>query len=202
MLPPRRDVAVKVLRPSTADGHARACLWREARAAAQVSHPGICQIYDVGEAGETLFLVMELLSGESLAARLQSGALPFDDAIQVALGILAGVDALHSRQIVHRDLKPSNVYLTDSAIKLLDFGVAREAHGHTATDRATTAPGIVTGTPGYMAPEQWSQAQPDPRTDLFAVGLLLFEMLTGEPAFRGNDVHQIYHAVMTASRRR
>jgi serine/threonine protein kinase/tetratricopeptide (TPR) repeat protein len=193
----QRDVAVKVLRPAP-EGHARARVWREARAAARVNHPGICQTYDVGEVGATLFLVMELLTGESLATRLRRGALPFDDAIKVALGILAGVDALHGRRIVHRDLKPSNVHLTDQGIKLLDFGLARPGHGDTAADVTITAPGTVIGTPRYMAPEQWIDVEPDPRTDLFAVGLLLFEMLTGTPACRGDNIYEIYHSVMTA----
>jgi serine/threonine protein kinase len=194
----QRDVAVKLLRPAATEGHARGRLWREARAAAQVNHPGICQVYDVGEAGRTLFLVMELLAGESLAARLKRGGLSFDDSIEIALSILAGVDALHSRQIVHRDLKPSNVYLTERATKLLDFGLAYPGDGGAADDLTMTAPGMIVGTPRYMAPEQWGPGEPDPRSDLFAVGLLLFEMLTGTPAFRGDNLNQIYHSVMTA----
>ena len=190
----QRDVAVKVLR-SAADGRAR--IWREARAAARVNHPGICQVFDVGEAGGQLFLVMELLTGESLATRLKPDALPFDDAVKVALGILSAVDALHSRHLVHRDLKPSNVFLTDAGVKLLDFGLTCPKHGDDATDSTATDDGLVVGTPRYMAPEQWGDDPPDPRTDLFAVGLLLFEMLAGEPALPGADRNQIYHAAMT-----
>ena len=106
-----REVAVKTLR--SADADARARLWREARAAASVSHPGICQIHDVGETSDNIYIVMELLQGESLAHRLKDGPLPVDEAITIALSILSALTVLHSRDIVHRDLKPSNVFLTD-----------------------------------------------------------------------------------------
>ena len=192
-----RDVAVKILRSAGANDEGRARVWREARAAARINHPAVCQVYDIGEAGEDLFLVMELLTGESLKHRLKDGALPFDDATQVALSMLGAVDALHRRNIVHRDLKPSNVFVTEDGVKLLDFGLARSGNGAEATDLTITAAGMVIGTPRYMAPEQWSDHPADPRSDLFAIGLLLFEMLTGRPAFAGDDLMQIYHAVMS-----
>jgi serine/threonine-protein kinase len=191
-----RDVAVKVLRAARADDAARARLWREARAAAAVNHPAVCQIYDVGEIGSDIFLVMELVNGTALTTRLQHGAMPFDDAIEVTLGILDAVGALHDAHIVHRDLKPSNVFLTSEGIKLLDFGLAR-SHD-TDHDVRVTDVGIVIGTPRYMAPEQWTDGPADPRSDLFAIGALLFEMLTGRPAFPGDDLLQVYHAVMSA----
>ena len=192
-----REVAIKVIRPLSSNTEAQARLWREARAAASVSHPGVCQIYDVGESDEQLFIVMELLSGESLASRLKAGPVKPDEAVTTTLGVLGALGALHSRQIVHRDLKPSNVFLTDGGIKLLDFGLARSRQS-LAGEQTLTKTGMVVGTPRYMAPEQWSEAALDPRSDLFAAGAMLFEMLAGQPAFPGNDLMQVYHAVMSA----
>ena len=191
----QREVAVKVLRSAPQDASRRARVWREARAAARVNHPGVCQIYDVGEVGGDPFLVMELLTGRSLAARLETGPLPFEESIQVSLSALEALEALHHRQIVHRDLKPSNVFLTSQGVKLLDFGLARARD--TGSELQTTAVGIVMGTPRYMAPEQWTDAPPDPRSDLFALAALMYEMLTGRPAFPGDDLRHVYHAVMS-----
>src|SRR5262245_12470184 len=190
-----REVAIKVIRSLSSNTEAQARLWREARAAASVTHPGICQIYDVGEADERLFLVMELLSGQSLASRLKDGALKPDDAVSTALGVLGALGALHSRHIVHRDLKPSNVFLTDSGVKLLDFGLARSRQALSKGEQVTQT-GMVVGTPRYMAPEQWAESALDPRSDLFAAGAMLFEMLSGQPAFPGSDLMQVYHAIM------
>jgi len=191
-----REVAIKVLRSLASNAETQARLWREARSAASVSHPGICQIYDVGESDERLFIVMELLTGDSLAMRLKDGALKPDEAVTTALGILGALSALHSRQIVHRDLKPSNVFLTDGGIKLLDFGLARSSEP-SGSEQTITKTGMVVGTPRYMAPEQWAEGALDPRSDLFAAGAILFEMLSGQPAFPGNDLMQVYHAIMS-----
>jgi len=193
-----RDVAIKAIRSSAMDDvDARARLWREARAAASVNHPSICQIFDVGETGDEIFIVMELLDGEPLANRLRDGAMPLDESVKVTLGMLGALSALHGRGIVHRDLKPSNVFLTPSGVKLLDFGLARSRQS-LANDVTVTRAGMVVGTPRYMAPEQWTEAKADSRTDLFAVGSLLFEMLSGGPAFPGDDLMQVYHAVMSS----
>jgi serine/threonine protein kinase/tetratricopeptide (TPR) repeat protein len=192
-----REVAIKVIRTAATSAEAHARLWREARAAASVSHPGVCQIYDVGESDDQLFLVMELLTGEPLSNRMRDGVVPLDEAVTITLGVLAALGALHSRQIVHRDLKPSNVFLTDGGVKLVDFGLARSRHSVTGTDLTLTQAGTVVGTPRYMAPEQWTGAALDPRADLFAVGAMLFEMLAGKPAFPGDDLMQVYHAVMS-----
>src|SRR5688572_22827825 len=191
-----RQVAIKVIRSLSSNAEAQARLWREARAAASVSHPGVCQIYDVGESDEQLFIVMELLNGESLASRLKHGPIKPDQATTTVLGILGALGALHSRQIVHRDLKPSNVFLTGDGIKLLDFGLAR-SHRSLDGEQTLTKTGMVVGTPRYMAPEQWSDGALDPRSDLFAAGAMLFEMLSGQPAFPGNDLMQVYHAIMS-----
>lgn len=193
-----REVAIKVIRSVSSNAEAQARLWREARAAASVSHPGICQIYDVGESDEQLFIVMELLNGQSLAGRLKEGALKPDEAVSTALGILGALGALHSRQIVHRDLKPSNVFIVDGGIKLLDFGLARSHQSSEGSDQTLTQPGMVVGTPRYMAPEQWTDGAFDHRSDLFAAGAILFEMLAGQPAFPGNDLMKVYHAVMSS----
>jgi eukaryotic-like serine/threonine-protein kinase len=192
-----REVAIKVIRSLSSNTEAQARLWREARAAASVSHPAVCQIYDVGESDDQLYIVMELLNGEPLASRLKGGAIKPDEAVTTALGILGALGALHSRQIVHRDLKPSNVFLIDGGIKLLDFGLARSRAAIGAAEQTLTKTGMVVGTPRYMAPEQWMEGRLDPRSDLFATGAMLFEMLSGQPAFPGNDLMQVYHAVMS-----
>ena len=192
-----RDVAIKAIRSASIDdSDARARLWREARAAASVNHPSICQIFDVGETGDDIFIVMELLDGEPLANRLRDGAMQMDEAVSVTLGVLGALNALHGRGIVHRDLKPSNVFLTGGGVKLLDFGLARSRQS-LGNDITVTRAGMVVGTPRYMAPEQWTEAQADSRTDLFATGSLLFEMLSGAPAFPGNDLMRVYHAIMS-----
>ncbi len=152
-----REVAVKTLRSANADARAR--LWREARAAASVSHPGICQIHDVGETSDNIYIVMELLQGESLAHRLKDGPVPVDEAITITLSILSALTVLHNRDIVHRDLKPSNVFLTPSGIKLLDFGLARSRGTLGQADMVITQAGTIVGTPRYMAPEQWGTAR-------------------------------------------
>jgi eukaryotic-like serine/threonine-protein kinase len=193
-----REVAIKTLRAAAVSDDARARLWREARAAASVSHPSICQIHDVGETDDNIYIVMELLKGEPLANRLTDGPIPFDESVTIALGILGALVALHSRAIVHRDLKPSNVFLTDGGIKLLDFGLARSLHALTGASVTVTQAGTIVGTPRYMAPEQWSDGPPDARSDLFTTGSLLFEMLTGKPAFPGNDLMQVYHGIMSS----
>jgi serine/threonine protein kinase/tetratricopeptide (TPR) repeat protein len=193
----KREVAIKTVHSRSASEDSRARLWREARAGASVNHPGICQIYDIGELGDDIFVVMELLEGEPLAHRLLDGAIPLPEAVRIGIAILDALDALHRRDIVHRDLKPSNVFLTGGGIKLLDFGLARSLGAIAAGEMTITQAGTVIGTPRYMAPEQWTDAPPDPRTDLFATGLLLFEMLTGKPAFSGDDLMQVYHAIMS-----
>ena len=185
-----RTIALKTLSAMVADDTSRQRLWREARAAASVNHPNICQIHEIGEDGGRLFLAMELLEGESLAARLERGPLAAADAVPIALHVLAALAALHARGIVHRDLKPSNVFLTAHGAKLLDFGLAQpslEATGLTRT-------GIVMGTPRYMAPEQVGGDVVDLRTDLFAAGAILFEMLAGRPAFGGTSIAEVLHA--------
>jgi eukaryotic-like serine/threonine-protein kinase len=134
----RRPVAVKMIHGQGCDPQFRDRLWREARAAAAVNHPNICQIYEVGEETEALFIVMELLEGESLARRLRCGPLAVEEAVPVGLGILSGLEALQRQRIVHRDLKPSNVFLTTHGVKLVDFGLAKPLTGMDAALEAPT----------------------------------------------------------------
>jgi serine/threonine-protein kinase len=140
---------------------------------------------------------MERLTGETLAERLARGPLPAREAAQVALGLLDALEALHQRHVVHRDLKPSNVFLTDHGIKLLDFGLARDVAGlNDVTATRLTTPGMVVGTPHYMAPEQITGDAVDARADIFAAGSILFEMLGGQPAFGGSVATGVVHKVL------
>ena len=190
-----RSVAIKTILPASADSQVRDRFIREARAAAAVSHPNICQLFEIGDHEGDPFLAMELLDGRSLADRLEEGALRPSEAIPVAIGILSALDALHRRSIVHRDLKPSNVFLSAHGVKVLDFGLARPFAAPT-DDTALTVPGVLLGTPRYMAPEQARGEELDARTDLFAVGSILFEMLSGRPAFGGASAVDALHAVL------
>jgi serine/threonine protein kinase/tetratricopeptide (TPR) repeat protein len=190
-----RTIALKTLSAPASDETARQRLWREARAAASVNHPNVCQIYEIGEDGGRLFIAMELLEGEALAERLRRGPLSTSEAVPIGLGMLAALSALHARGIVHRDLKPSNVFLTVHGVKLLDFGLARpELDGALSPATGLTRTGIVMGTPRYMAPEQVTGEAVDTRSDLFAAGAILFEMLAGRPAFGGRTIAEVLHA--------
>jgi serine/threonine protein kinase/tetratricopeptide (TPR) repeat protein len=193
----QRSVAVKTMLSPAADETARKRFWREARAAASVNHPNICQIHEIGEDAGTLFIAMELLEGESLADRLRQGPLSVAEALSIALGMLAALSALHGRGFVHRDLKPSNVFLTPHGVKLLDFGLARpESEPTVGPTMELTQTGIALGTPRYMAPEQATGDPVDARCDLFAAGAILFEMLSGRPAFGGRTVIEVLHATL------
>lgn len=192
-----RAVALKTMSSLASDGTARTRFWREARAAASINHPHVCQIYEIGEDAGALFIAMELLDGEPLAERLRRGPMRPSDVVRAGLEMLAALSALHARGIVHRDLKPSNIFLTPHGVKLLDFGLARpEIEGSLDTATALTRTGIVVGTPRYMAPEQMTGAPVDARSDLFVAGAVLFEMLAGRPAFGGGTVVDILHATL------
>jgi non-specific serine/threonine protein kinase len=195
-----RTVALKTMASLATDETARKRFWREARAAASVNHPNVCQLYEIGEDGGELFIAMELLEGEALADRLRRGPLSVAETIPIGLGMLAALSALHARAIVHRDLKPSNVFLTPHGVKLLDFGLARPSNPAPADSLGTasdlTRTGMMMGTPRYMAPEQVTGEAADARTDLFAAGAILFEMLAGRPAFGGKNLVEILHATL------
>jgi serine/threonine-protein kinase len=176
-----RLVAVKAL-ASTEDGssYPDSSTWREARAAARLTHPHVTQVYDYGEqlfgdGSSVPYLVMELVDGRNLAARLGDGPLPWPDAVRMAAQVAAGLASAHRLGVVHRDVKPGNVMLTPTGAKVLDFGIAALA-GRPAADA-----GWLVGTPAYAAPEQLRPGPPDPAADVYALGALLFEALTGEP---------------------
>jgi non-specific serine/threonine protein kinase len=192
-----RTVALKTMSSLANDETARRRFWREARAAASVSHPNVCQIYEIVEDGGELFIAMELLEGQPLTERLRRGPLSVSQTLPIGLGILAALAALHARGIVHRDLKPSNVFLTPHGVKLLDFGLARPELDHSLTMATIpTRTAMIMGTPRYMAPEQATGQAVDARSDLFAVGTILFEMLAGRPAFAGRTVGEILHSTL------
>ncbi|HET7453648.1 MAG TPA: serine/threonine-protein kinase, partial [Thermoanaerobaculia bacterium] len=196
-----RDVAVKILPERLADDpDALARFEREAKAVAALSHPNILGIFDFGREGAVAYAAMELLEGENLRDRLSGSALPPRKAIDYALQIAAGLAAAHEKGIVHRDLKPENVFLTsDGRVKLLDFGLAKvvtaEGAGTNAPTAAATEPGVVMGTVGYMSPEQVRARPADHRSDIFSFGTILYEMLSGRRAFRGDSAAETMAAI-------
>ncbi len=211
-----RDVAIKVLAPHlTASPEARARFEREARTISQLSHPHICTLHDFGHEGDTDYLVMELLEGETLAHRLEKGPLPAPEVLSLGSQIADALDRAHRAGVVHRDLKPGNVMLTKSGVKLMDFGLARPtasagpgARGpEFASESKTvgqlptatsplTAEGAIVGTFQYMAPEQLEGKDADARTDLWALGCVLYEIATGKRAFEGTSQASLIAAIM------
>jgi len=202
-----REVAVKVLPASFANGPERLRRFeREARIIASLSHPNLLAIHDVGVHSGTQYLVSELLDGESLRVALSRGALPQRKALEYAVQIAQGLAAAHEKTIVHRDLKPENIFLTrDGRVKLLDFGLAKLAPlgedtsaGATLTAAASdeTSPGVVLGTVGYMSPEQVRGEAADHRSDIFAFGSILYEMLSGRRAFKRETSAETMTAIL------
>jgi TolB-like protein/Flp pilus assembly protein TadD len=199
-----RDVAIKVLTEAFARDPLRLERFeREARAIAALSHPNVLALYDVGM-GDVPFLVTELLEGETLRAVLERGPLQAPRTVAVAMEIAAGLAAAHGRGIVHRDLKPENIFVSSQAgVKILDFGLATSDEGLVGgagsdpdLTRAPLAGDAIFGTVGYMAPEQMRGARADPRSDIFALGAILHEMLSGERAFRGASPADTMSAVL------
>jgi len=197
-----RDVAVKILPAHLSDNpEVRERFEREARAISSLNHPHICTLFDIGREGDADYFVMELLDGESLAARLERGPLKLDEALRIAAQIADALAAAHKQGIVHRDLKPGNVALTKSGAKVLDFGVAK-LRDEAAVEMATrttplTSHGAIVGTVQYMSPEQLEGRPVDHRADLFAFGALLYEMLTGQRAFPGQSQASVIAAILT-----
>jgi non-specific serine/threonine protein kinase len=191
-----RNVALKVLRENSTDPSAHLRLVREARIAAGVSHPLICQVFELGEWNGQPFIAMELIDGEPLAARLTNGPLPAADALRIAVAVVEALGVLHRRGIVHRDLKPSNVFVTETAVKVLDFGLARPTVAAHEAANAITHSGVFLGTPRYAAPEQLLGDEVDHRADLFSAGVMLFEMLAGRPPFSGKTLAAIANSVL------
>ena len=189
-----RKVALKCLisSRSTAADDRRSRILHEARAAARISHPNVAAVHDVIEYDGRAFIVMEYVEGESLAARLRRDRLPMDRAVAIGRQLAAALTAAHATNVIHRDLKPANIQLMpDGLVKVLDFGVAKAlAMLSTTSPRSTQAVearGVLVGTPGYMSPEQMLGRDVDERSDLFSLGVILFEMTTGHRPFDGTE---------------
>ncbi len=200
-----RTVAIKILRePLSSNPARRARFEREARAISGLSHPNICALFDVGNQDGIDYVVLEYLEGVTLEDRLTKGPLPVSEVLRVGVEIASALEAAHRHGIVHRDLKPANVMLTKTGVKLLDFGLAKPNAGvgsAAATDAATvskslTEEGVIVGTLQYMAPEQLEAKDADARTDIFALGTLLYEMETGRAAFHGPSRAGIIAAIL------
>ncbi len=207
-----RSVAIKILPKEMSNDPVRKQRFeREAKTISSLNHPHICALYDVGEHNDQQFLVMEYLEGETLAQRLERGALPVEQALRIAIEVTDALDRAHRQNIVHRDLKPGNIMLTKSVAKLLDFGLARlcaepatmaaaltEMIGETR-DAKLTNEGVIVGTFQYMAPEQLEGREADSRTDVFAMGAVLYEMVTGRTAFAGRSKASLIAAILSSA---
>jgi serine/threonine-protein kinase len=203
-----RDVALKILPASFTNDPERVTRFRrEAQVLASLNHPHIAQIYGLEESGDTQFLVLELVDGESLDKRIARGPIPVDEALSTARQIAEALEAAHEKGIIHRDLKPANIALTkEGAVKVLDFGLARALDQTTSNAQsATTSPtvsvhatkaGIVLGTAAYMSPEQARGKPVDKRADIWAFGCVLYEMLTGARAFPGETISDVVAATL------
>jgi hypothetical protein len=204
-----RSVALKVISSlETAAPEQRERFRREARAIAKLSHPHICTLHDVGEDGGVAFLVMEHLEGETLAERMDAGALPVEEALRIGVEVAEALDRAHREGIVHRDLKPGNVMLTRHGAKVLDFGLAKlreaadaergESAATVSLNLSLTEDGRIVGTLPYMAPEQLEGRDTDARTDIFSLGIVLHEMVTGARPFQGTSRAGLIAAILTA----
>ncbi|HKK20396.1 MAG TPA: protein kinase, partial [candidate division Zixibacteria bacterium] len=204
-----RDVALKLLPPHLISStEARVRFEREARVISQLNHPGICTLYDIGRDGDRDFLVLEFIPGDTLGARLSQGPLPFGEVLTFGVQIADALAKAHELGIVHRDLKPGNLMLTSSGIKLLDFGLSHPATAMSGdqslsspetTDLPVTSQGEFVGTLAYMAPEQIAGNEVDGRTDIFALGCVLFEMATGKRLFGGATSAAILSSIVQDS---
>ncbi len=187
-----RDVAIKLLTTGRSDGsRMRERFEAEARAVASLSHPNVVLVFDSGEHEGVPYLVMERLPGRTLADEMAAGPLAPERAARVTTDVLAALGAAHAAGIVHRDIKPSNVLLaSDGAVKVSDFGIAKNASAMTLTDDGT-----LLGTPGYLAPERLTGEPATPQSDLYSVGVLLYEALTGRPPFEGDSPAGLLRAI-------
>ena len=202
----QRDVAIKILPDASADDAKRLARFeREARLLAALNHPSIATVHGLEHSGSRRYIVMELVPGETLADRLSSGPLPVEEAIRIARQIAEGLEAAHARGVIHCDLKPSNIALTpDGRVKLLDFGLARAFTLDSSSEELSVSPtvtselagpGVVSGTVPYMSPEQARGREIDKRTDIWAFGCVLYEMLTGRRAFTGGTIAETLAAI-------
>ena len=201
-----RDVALKVLPPDVASDPERlARFQREARAVAALNHPNVVTLYSVEESEGVHFLTMELIEGQSLDRLISSNGLPAERVIEIAGAMAEALSAAHEKGIVHRDLKPANVMVTnDGRVKVLDFGLAKDVGAETSTDATLTSAGhtqagVVMGTPAYMSPEQVSGRTLDHRTDIFSLGVLLYEMSAGHRPFEGTSSAELISSILRDS---
>jgi len=204
----KREVAIKVLPDEfSRDADRVSRFQREAEVLASLNHPNIAAIYDLEEAQGSKFLVLELVDGETLADRLERGAIPIEEALEIAKHICEALEAAHEKGIIHRDLKPANVKITsDGKVKVLDFGLAKAmentvaratlSNSPTLISMAATNAGVIIGTAAYMSPEQAKGFQVDARSDVFSFGSVLYELLTGHQAFNGETVSEILASVL------
>src|SRR5437867_1980103 len=204
----KRDVAIKILPDEFSRDPERVSRFqREAEALAALNHQNIAGIYDLQQSGTTRFLVLEFVEGDTLADILRKrGALPLDETLHIAKQICEALEAAHEKGIVHRDLKPANIkVMPDGKVKVLDFGLAKAMEPNAANATLSNSPtlsvaatnaGIILGTAAYMSPEQARGRTVDRRTDIFAFGCVLYEMLTGRAAFDGDDVQDILGAIL------
>jgi len=204
-----RTVAIKIL-PEHLSGspEARQRFDREARAISALSHPHICHLYDVGQQDGTSYLVMEYLEGETLGERLRKGPLPLEQVLKIGAEICEGLEKAHRSGVVHRDLKPGNIMLTKSGAKLMDFGLAKSPSGAlpglsgsnsmATMSQPLTTEGTIVGTIQYMAPEQLEGKEADQRSDIFSLGAVLYEMVTGKRAFEGKTTASTIAAILAA----
>src|SRR5512137_1959086 len=200
-----RDVALKVLPAgSLGDESARARLIREARLASKLNHPHICTIYEVGESDGQMFIAMELVEGQPLSARLADGPLPVEQILRYGQQMADALAHAHGRGVVHRDFKSANVVVTpDGQVKVLDFGLAKRLSGEELADVTTvsrhslTAPGVVAGTLAYMAPEQLKGQPADARSDIWALGVVLYELASGTRPFQGQTGFELTAAIFS-----
>ena len=204
----KREVAIKVLPEAFAQDPERMKRFeREAHVLASLNHPNIAAIYGLEEADGVRALVLELVEGPTLAERIAAGPVPLEEAIRIGIQMAQGLEAAHEKAIVHRDLKPANVKLTkDGDVKILDFGLAKaletessavEATNSPTLTRAATHAGVLLGTAAYMSPEQAKGKPADRRADVWAFGVVLYEMLTARRAFSGEDVSETLACVLT-----
>jgi serine/threonine protein kinase len=194
-----RDVALKLLLPVLAeDAEVLRRFRQEPRAAAALNHPGVCTVYDVGEWAGRPYFTMEFLEGKTLRQRIEEAPLAFDELLSIAAAVGDAIGAAHSKGILHRDLKPANIFVTNTGqVKVVDFGLAKQMKPSGAS--SLTRPGAAIGTVAYMSPEQVRGEDLDTRSDLFSLGIVLYEMATGQPAFPGNDSLTIAAAILTGS---
>jgi Tol biopolymer transport system component len=205
-----RIVAIKILPKHLADSPgSRDRFEREARMIASLNHPNICTVHDVGHHNDTDYLVMEFLEGETLASRLIKGRLPLEQTLQYAIEVADALDKAHRKGVTHRDLKPGNIMLTKSGAKLLDFGLAKLKQSASSAEAplsqlptgkdSITAQGTIVGTLQYMAPEQLEGKETDPRSDIFSLGTVIYEMLTGKKAFEGESAASTIAKILEAN---